>query len=215
MEFIGFRDELLENYEWNNRKEIDHGSRSTIYNCLNLTNNIHYAIKQFNPVKTIEDYLENLKEVFCLNRIRENPYTIKLHQIFGWSEKNKDGENLLNLIIVLDLFEESLEKLIKKSRENKKEIPDNMIEKIAKRLIEGFNNLIETENICHRDIKPANLLFDKNSQIKICDFDVSKISSSKSKLLVFIIIYLKKKILLDILIINKFYLQEILKIFDF
>lgn len=35
-------------------------------------------------------------------------------------------------------------------------------------------NLIHSAGIVHRDIKPANILIDKNSQVQICDFGLSR-----------------------------------------
>jgi len=35
-------------------------------------------------------------------------------------------------------------------------------------------SFIHSANIIHRDIKPANILVDKNCNIKICDFGLSR-----------------------------------------
>lgn len=50
-------------------------------------------------------------------------------------------------------------------------------EEICRALV-GFHS----EGLCHRDIKSSNVLISKNGSIYICDFGVSKILNSKSKL---------------------------------
>ncbi|BBM83837.1 serine/threonine-protein kinase [Candidatus Uabimicrobium amorphum] len=56
---------------------------------------------------------------------------------------------------------------------NKKLMPQEEALKILLQLCEGLNTALKG-NIIHRDIKPANIIIDKNNNIKITDFGLSK-----------------------------------------
>jgi serine/threonine protein kinase len=52
-------------------------------------------------------------------------------------------------------------------------IPENIMAKITKQVLQGLNYLHKKLHLIHRDIKPSNILINKAGQVKISDFGVS------------------------------------------
>ena len=53
---------------------------------------------------------------------------------------------------------------------------ESQIIQIFLKICVGVHSLHQN-NIIHRDLKPANILINKDGEIKICDFGISKFSS--------------------------------------
>jgi len=54
------------------------------------------------------------------------------------------------------------------------EVPDQVTFHVAKSVVLGLKFLQEELKTVHRDIKPSNVLVNRNAQVKICDFSISK-----------------------------------------
>ncbi|MCL0149255.1 protein kinase domain-containing protein, partial [Klebsiella pneumoniae] len=80
------------------------------------------------------------------------------------------GMNLTHRILIIDYIGPSLEDIVK----HKSHISfDNMM-KISLKLVDLIENL-HTRNVIHRDIKPENFLINRNNQIYMIDFGLSRI----------------------------------------
>ena len=67
-----------------------------------------------------------------------------------------------------------LDKLILKNKSNRKFIDENLIWDIAIQTLKALDYLHNDKKVLHRDIKPSNLFLDKNYNIKLGDFGLSR-----------------------------------------
>ena len=89
-------------------------------------------------------------------------------------ETIKDERNS-KLYIVMEYCDgEDLEKLINKYKFHKKLVDEKLIWNILIQALRALNYIHNEKKILHRDIKPSNIFLDKNSNIKLGDFGLSK-----------------------------------------
>lgn len=89
-----------------------------------------------------------------------------------------DNKQFDHLFIVMELFESDLHKLIKNDP------PIELSESQVKVMI--YNslcalNFMHSANVLHRDIKPANILIQKDCNVRVCDFSISRCMPRKSE----------------------------------
>ena len=180
LEFIGFEVDFNERYDLNKENLIRQNSNSKVYRSINKKNKKEYAIKIFNKVQSIEEFMNNMSEVFGMIRIgiARNENVINLHQIFVWTEKeNQNKQEEMVLAIVTDLCELGcLGNIIKNARKNcYEQLPIYFLEKMTNDLISSFNHLNEKAKLHHKFINPDKILVQKNGKVKIDDFEACKL----------------------------------------
>ncbi|XP_012936929.1 dual specificity mitogen-activated protein kinase kinase 6 [Aplysia californica] len=75
--------------------------------------------------------------------------------------------------ICMEVMEASLDHFYKKLKANKERIPENVMAKIAKSVVQALQYLHTELHVIHRDVKPSNILINKAGAVKICDFGIS------------------------------------------
>ena len=196
LKLLGNKNDFRENFKLDAKHKLGEGSFGKVYKAKNLNDDKIYAVKVFNGVSTMDQFMYNMMEVMGLMRIgsTQNQATINIHQIFAWIDKVSNdiiegsNESEMVLAITIDYCDGgSLKSLIESHRDQNKKLPNDLLEDYARKLILGFSGLISESKLHHRDIKPDNILIDKNN-VKIVDFNTCKVlSSSKNTLLVVII----------------------------
>uniref|UniRef100_A0A914DWN2 mitogen-activated protein kinase kinase n=1 Tax=Acrobeloides nanus TaxID=290746 RepID=A0A914DWN2_9BILA len=78
------------------------------------------------------------------------------------------------VIFVMESMDMSLTNLYKKWHRRHQSFPENLIGYICTRVINALL-ACRTNSIMHRDIKPHNILINRNGEVKLCDFGVSKL----------------------------------------
>ncbi len=73
--------------------------------------------------------------------------------------------------------------LIKNCKRSQDYVAEDVIWKIFTQIVLALNECHnnKTRKILHRDIKPGNVFFDKDNNIKLGDFGLSKVLSEASK----------------------------------
>ena len=109
----------------------------------------------------IENEISILKEM-------NHPNIVKQYEII------KDERNS-KLYIVMEYCDgEDLEKLILKNKFHKQLVDEKLIWNILIQILRALNYIHNEKKIVHRDIKPSNIFLNKNYNIKLGDFGLSK-----------------------------------------
>ena len=142
-------------------EKIGKGAYGTVFKAKNEQSKEIVAVKRI-KFKSIEDGIPftSLKEIGAL-KVLKHPSIISLIDVI---------HNEKELVMVLEYCSCDLRKFIKNQ---KKIIPYSKIISIFKQILLGIQH-IHKLGFVHRDIKPSNILINKNFEIKICDFGLSR-----------------------------------------
>ena len=66
--------------------------------------------------------------------------------------------------------------------EDDKRLPENVVRKIAKDLVQALHYL-HSNRVIHRDMKPQNILICPNGVVKLCDFGFARVMSQQTVVL--------------------------------
>ena len=130
--------------------------------------NKQYALKQYKMALKKED-IEKCKNIMDLLSNINNKYLIKYYDIF--TEKDT-----LNIVMEYG-GDMDLKKFIKSYKNKNILIDEDVIVNIILQICKGLKE-IHKNKIIHRDLTPDNIFIDKNNNVKIGDFGVSKITTT-------------------------------------
>jgi calcium/calmodulin-dependent protein kinase I len=156
---------ITDYYEILTNHMLGKGNFSEVFLGIHKETNIRVAIKVISKATT-KNKPEMLKNEVEILKKMENPYIIKLYDIF-------DTPNSLYLVMELVTGGELFDRIVEReqySEANAKEVMKQLLT-----AIEYFHSL----GIVHRDLKPENLLLEKESDdtnIKVTDFGLSRFS---------------------------------------
>ena len=149
-------------------KKIGQGGFSEIYESQWL--GIPVAVKViFDPKITaelLEEFNNEIEKLFILR----HPYII---QLYGITDKEKSQK----LAVITELAPKgSLFDYLHKNPKTKNNLSLDFKNKITKQLISTMA-YIHSRGYVHRDLKTQNILLDKNLDMKMCDFGLTKLKS--------------------------------------
>ena len=159
----------MEKYE--KIKIIGRGAYGTVYLCRRISDGCHFIIKQI-PVEEMstEERQAAMNEVDVLKRLKHP-------NIIAYLENFFEGRALM---IVMEYAQGGTMFSFLEEREGKLLDEDEIIRLFVQILLAIHH--VHQRNILHRDLKTQNILLNKTRKIvKIGDFGISKILSSKSK----------------------------------
>lgn len=141
---------------------LGHGNGGTVYKVVHKKTLNVFALKVVHADSDPMMRRQIFREMEILRRT-DSPFVVHCHEIF----EKPDGD----IAILMEYMDAgTLDSLLKKvGTFTEKSLAD-----IARQILNGLNYL-HAHKIIHRDIKPANLLVNKNMEVKIADFGVSKI----------------------------------------
>ena len=142
---------------------IGSGSYGTeVYVCLG-SDGIERAIKRL--PKSLCKLLKNEQNILTSPNAVESPRVVNYY--FYDDTSSPDFGYL-----ILNLYEQNLEELIKKEGET---ITESRARKMIRQVLEGLKALHAREpRILHRDLKPTNILVDVNGNLVLSDFGIGR-----------------------------------------
>ena len=151
---------------------IGQGAFGKVNIGLNILTGRVVAIKSFNK-KTLNKNGDNMKKILYETNLMKklnHPNVTKILEMF------EDEEYIL--IAMEYINGGNLFSFVKKRRK----LSEKTAKFLFRQIILGIRH-IHSQKIVHRDIKLENILIDLNNNIKICDFGIGRILSSKKQML--------------------------------
>ncbi|KAJ4838771.1 Mitogen-activated protein kinase kinase 9 [Turnera subulata] len=143
---------------------LGHGSSGTVYKVREKKSSQVYALKIVHGNNDPEVCRQLFREMDILRRTTDSPYIVKC---YGIEEKPWGDTGMVMEYMDLGTLDTLCKELGGTLSEEK-------VAHVARQVVNGLSYL-HSHNIVHRDIKPANLLVNKNMDVKIGDFGVSRI----------------------------------------
>ena len=184
---IGFKNDLNNNFNWEEREELKKTPENIIYNVKSLIDDKAYKIKFYSPQNDLEEFLLNFEE-----NINELIISRNRLEIYAWNEKSYENNENKMFLAVAKIFDEDIKFSIDEN-DNEKEniIKDLRVNQDLK--LEDFHlkkhSTLKEEDIFEKRInfedkdKKFKLLYpDENEDENIQNFDKnSKCFKSKIK----------------------------------
>ena len=155
----------ISNIEYKFIEELGKGGFGKVNKVLNLSNNKYYAMKVI-PIKG-----ETEKKIQSLEKEAEILSKFNCDNIVKYYGSSKDDDNIYILMEYCD--GDNLRNFIDKNIKDQTLIQEDTLKNIVKQICKGIKE-IHDKNIVHRDLKPENIFINKNMNIKIGDFGISK-----------------------------------------
>lgn len=160
------QEDSIENYK--NLVQLGKGAHGTVFKAIHVQSEKIVVIKQIEKKNFGKNLSKINQEIKLLSKLK-HPFIISMLSSF-------DSENAVN--IVMEYAENGdMHSYLKKMKSNGRKLVEDQIRKFAFQIFSGLH-FIHSNNIIHRDIKTLNLFLDKNNDIKIGDFGISKLVSS-------------------------------------
>ena len=163
----------IENYKI--IKELGEGAFGVIYEVINKTSKIKYAIKKI--IANNLNALQIQQKEFELVHQSAHKYIL---DIYGICIRCLDITTYV-LYVLMDLAICDWEAEINKRAKIKKYYTEKELLTILKNIVTALEFLQSTKNIAHRDIKPENILIFSDNLYKVADFGEAKKMEERKK----------------------------------
>lgn len=113
-----------------------------------------------------KDYQKRiLREIKIMKHFKDQDGIISLIDLIS----PEDFENFKDIYIVMHLMDGDLKKI----RDSTQELNEDSVKYFIYHILLGVYK-IHSANVLHRDLKPSNILIDKEMEVRICDFGLSR-----------------------------------------
>ena len=142
------------------RGEIGEGVSGTVYIVEHKASKLQMAAKKMKWKPHLEEQKRILMDLQIMAMQNSN-YIV----VYYGSLVSKD-----NVWLYMELMDTCFDKII----HNYGPLPEDILGKLVVSTLNALHYLKSVHDIIHRDVKPSNILINKNGQIKMCDFGISK-----------------------------------------
>lgn len=151
-------------------KKLGSGSYANVFLVFDKNEKKYYALKNLKFKKNNNEYKDIIKEI-KIYMMFNHTNIIKIYDYY-------EGKHSIGILLEY-ASNGTLEDYLNYFKKNNKFLSRSMVEHIMLQLTSGVKEL-HKKGIVHRDLKPANILIDKEYNIKIADFGVSKYLDKQS-----------------------------------
>eukprot|EP01052_Picozoa_sp_SAG31_P017227 SAG31_NODE_1169_length_9565_cov_3.703571_6_plen_694_part_00 len=158
--------------KWKIGKSLGQGSFAVVKQASDVNDpNRVVAVKVFEDVEDEID-LQEIEQEITIMKDLDHRTCLKLFDVVV-------DEDSSTIFVVMELATDELTKRMEES--DKGRLAEGQARRYFKQIIEGLRYL-HSQNIVHRDIKFENILLDKDDNVKIADFGMSKTCTEKQQL---------------------------------
>ncbi|XP_014205263.1 dual specificity mitogen-activated protein kinase kinase 6 isoform X2 [Copidosoma floridanum] len=122
------------------------------------------AVKRITVSVNSQEQKRLLMDLDISMRSSDCPYTV---QFYGALFREGD------VWICMEVMDMSLDKFYTKVYKHGRSIPEDVLGKIAFKVVSALHYLYSQLRVIHRDVKPSNILINRQGEVKICDFGIS------------------------------------------
>ena len=144
----------------------------SVFSAIITDTNEEVAVKQYRITKT--DTIKRIsQEIEIIRKLSTKPGPFpRFYGRFSKNLKDNTGNMVVELNLVMELGQHTLDWKIESLRRTKKEFSEDELLNNTRRLIEGFIVMSEQHpKIYHKDIKPENIYYNKNGDIFVAEFN--------------------------------------------
>uniref|UniRef100_A0A914CHY8 mitogen-activated protein kinase kinase n=1 Tax=Acrobeloides nanus TaxID=290746 RepID=A0A914CHY8_9BILA len=164
---------LFDKMDFESKTKIFYGTRVIVEHYRYKPTNTEMAVKFLripfsfsNDKSEFELFLNSIRRE--MNTCKELPSSPNLVELYGFCIYGG------YILICMEYMDMSLYDLYKQFHQQHGCFHPRLLGIIAVSIVDALRDL-KSKNIMHRDIKPRNILINKQGQIKLCDFGVSRI----------------------------------------
>ena len=154
--------------KYNIIREIGRGNFGVVSEIMRKSDKKKLIWKELNYENIPEKEIEFITNEINILKELDHPNIVKQYEVINDNINSK-------IYIVMEYCEGGdLDKLILKNKNQKKLLDENLIWDIIIQSLNALNYLHNKKKVLHRDIKPSNIFLDKNYNIKLGDFGMSR-----------------------------------------
>ncbi|XP_056627301.1 dual specificity mitogen-activated protein kinase kinase 6 isoform X2 [Triplophysa dalaica] len=144
--------------------ELGRGAYGVVDKMRHVPSGVIMAVKRIRATVNTQEQKRLLMDLDISMRTVDCFYTVTFYGALF-----REGD----VWICMELMDTSLDKFYKQVHEKGKNIPEDILGKIAVSIVKALEHLHSNLQVIHRDVKPSNVLINMQGQVKMCDFGIS------------------------------------------
>jgi len=144
--------------------DLGRGAYGTVEKMRHKPSSTIMAVKRITATVNTQEQKRLLMDMDICKQSSDCPYTV---QFYGALFREGD------VWICMEVMDTSLDKFSAKVCHHGRQIPEDILGKIAFAVVSALHYLYSKLSVIHRDVKPSNILINRRGEVKICDFGIS------------------------------------------
>lgn len=144
--------------------DLGRGAYGVVEKMRHIPSGTVMAVKRIAATVNTQEQKRLLMDLDISMRSSDCPYTV---QFYGAMFREGD------VWICMEVMDTSLDKFYTKVYRHDRQIPEDILGKIAFAVVSALHYLYSQLRVIHRDVKPSNILINRKGEVKMCDFGIS------------------------------------------